>query len=349
MNRSFPALRGIAIILVVINHTITMGSSYALEFGVLPPSGWLKAALSTLAGLGIFAVPIFLFLSGCFFAYAANRDDLGRNYRIVKANLLHVLLPYLIWSCIFYIEIYLVRDQRLTATEYLKSLLVGYPFHFVPLLAFYYLVSPILIRATRYIGDWTIVLLVGVFQLFLLNITHPGILGFEFPAWANRLAPPVIASTLAEWAIFFPLGLIYVKTSKRVLPNLQKARWISFILTVILYALALLDVLYILEAPLARYLCPVAFMLITPTFQRNAIPLVRPLELIGKKAYGLYLMNLLVLDLILFSIQSLLPGLLAYYLLLLPILALATLAIPMLLMRSVERLAKPVVHRYVFG
>lgn len=349
MNRAFPALRGIAIILVVLNHTITMGTSYAQQNGVPDHEGIIKIVMIFLSGLGIFAVPIFLFLSGCFFAYAANKDDFVRNYKIVRTNLLHVLIPYFVWSIIFYLEVSLLHEQNFTMIEYLKNLLVGYPFHFVPLLAFFYLISPILIRASRYIGGWAIVILIGVFQLFLLNIAYPGVLGFEFPVWANQLAPPVISNSFAEWGVFFPLGLIYVKTSARVLPLLQKTLWLLILITVGLYLIAVLDILSIVDFPLARYICPITLMLISPTLKRNNIPMVRSLEKVGKKAYGLYLMNLLVLDIILISIQTFIPGIFQFNLLLLPILFLMTLEIPMLLMEKFERFSKPILYRYVFG
>ena len=326
-----------------------MGTSYGIESGNPGYEGVMKVVMTLLSGLGIFAVPIFLFLSGCFFAYAANKDDLKRNYKIVRANLLHVLMPFFIWSIIFYLEIYLLHDQSFTIWGYIKNLLVGFPYHFVPLLAFFYLISPILIRLSKFIGGWTIVVLIGALQLFLLNIEFAGILGFEFPIWVNRLVPPVLSSSLAEWGIFFPLGLFYVKSSSTVLPVLQKARWFLVVLTAGLYLVATLDVLSVINVPLARFLCPMTFMLITPTVQRNSIPFVRSLEQIGKKAYGLYLMNLLVLDSILFAIQTFIPGLLGYYLLLLPVLFILTLEIPMLIMRAADKNMKPVFNRYVFG
>jgi hypothetical protein len=90
-------------------------------------------------------------------------------------------------------------------------------------------------------------------------------------------------------------------------------------------------------------------MLVTPTINRKAIPWVRQLELAGKYAYGLYLMNLLVLDVTLFVIQQIAPALLNYLVLLLPALFGLTLALPIAIMRAVERFPRPFVYRYIFG
>jgi peptidoglycan/LPS O-acetylase OafA/YrhL len=349
LNRSFPALRGLAIILVVLNHSIHMTSNAARSQGVVASATWEQVLLFFFSGLGaIYAVPIFLYLSGAFFAYAASRDNLKANYRVVWNNVKHVAIPYLIWSIIFYFEIYFLHDKRFTVQEYIKNLIVGYPFNFVPLLIFYYFVSPLIIRAIRYLGWWVIVL-IGLYQLFLLNIVYPGILGFEFPGWMNILAPPVLSNTLAEWAIFFPLGLIYVKRINSQTEFVQKTKWVLLGLTILLYAIALLDVMEVVHMPLARYLAAVPFMLLASIFKRNSFPFVKQFEVLGKKAYGLYLMNLLVLDLLLFLFQSLAPGLMAYYLLVIALIFVLALLIPLFMINSFERLGHPVFQRYLFG
>jgi peptidoglycan/LPS O-acetylase OafA/YrhL len=348
MNRQFPALRGVAIILVVLNHTIAMGTNYPLQNGVPPVGQAAQIILDALSGIGLLAVPIFLFLSGCFFAYAARGDDIRANYKIVRVNLKPVLIPYLIWSILFYIELWLLHDGGFSLTGWVKNLIVGYPFNFIPLLVFYYLIAPLLIWLNKRIG-WFLVLLIGLYQLFLINVIHPGTLGFQLPGWAGWLTPPVLARTMADWAIFFPLGLVYVLNAKSVMPLLQRLKWIFVVLTVVLYAVALLNQQAIIDFPIARFLFPVTFIFITPTIKRDSIPWVRQFEMFGKRAYGLYLMNLLVLDLILLTIQTVLPGLFSYQLILMPFLFVLALAIPMAIMRAVERLPKPGMFRLIFG
>jgi hypothetical protein len=349
MNRSFPALRGLAILLVVLNHSIDMTSKSAHSQGIDITATWEQVLLSFLSGLGaIFAVPIFLYLSGAFFAYATSRGNLKSNYKVVWNNVKHVAIPYLIWSIIFYIEIYFLHDEHFTLREYVKHLIVGYPYNFVPLLIFYYLISPLLIRLIRHLG-WGVIFLIGLYQLMLLNVVYLGILGFQFPSWVGIIAPRVLSSTLAEWAIFFPLGLIYVMKITSQTAFIEKTKWVWTGLTVILYALALLDVLELIHLPLARFIAPVTFMLLASIFKRNAIPYVRQLEALGKNAYGLYLMNLLVLDILLVFVASFIPGVLAYYLLLMPLVFFLALMIPLWIINSFERFRSPALQRYIFG
>jgi peptidoglycan/LPS O-acetylase OafA/YrhL len=90
-------------------------------------------------------------------------------------------------------------------------------------------------------------------------------------------------------------------------------------------------------------------MLIAPTIPRNAFPWVRSFELLGKRAYGIYLTNLLVLDILLTLIQAIAPNLLGYTLLILPILGALTIYLPISLMAAVERIPKAGFYRFVFG
>ena len=218
----------------------------------------------------------------------------------------------------------------------------------MPLLIFYYLVSPLLIRLLRYLG-WYLIVIIAVFQLVLLNIVYPGVLGFQFPGWMSVLSPPVLATSLAEWAIFFPLGLVYIRYMARVTPVIQKLKWALVVITSGLYVVALLDFLAVISFPIARYLCPVSFILLTPIFNRNSIPMVKQFEVLGKRAYGLYLMNLIVLDILLVILVRFVPGLAGYYLLLLPVLLILAIEIPLLIMKGMEHSPRPLFNRYVFG
>ena len=347
MNRVFPALRGIAILLVVLNHTIDQGMIYPRSLGLISP-GWEQWILYSLSGLGLFAVPIFLYLSGSFFYYTAREDNLRSNYRIVWVNLKKIIIPYIIWSIIFYVEIYLIHGRACTPLECVKQLVVGYPFNFIPLLAFYYLISPFLVIAIRKWG-WVPVLLIGVLQVLLLNIVQPGTLGVAFPGWTSRLAPPILANTLADWAIYFPLGLLYGRYAPAHLAAARRYRWALMGLIAVTYALALLNALALIPFPAAKHLFPLFFILLAPVIDRQQIPAVKTVENIGRRAYGIYFMNLIVLDLLLLALTALFPGVFSYYWLILPLLFLLTLLIPLGVMKLVERIQNPPIYRYVFG
>jgi hypothetical protein len=213
----------------------------------------------------------------------------------------HILIPYLLWSILFYLWTYIHYQESYNLLGYLKNLLVGYPFHFVPLLVIYYLLSPILVRFGKSHG-LLLILIIGIYQLFLLNVIRPGILGFQFPEWTFYISPPVLRGTLAEWAIFFPLGLIYGLNAKNLLPRLVKIRWIFVAITFIFFILALLDLIFkIINFPISAYISVTSFILFIPTISSRSY--IRSLE-IGRRTYGIYLTHLIIIDLILIPVQA---------------------------------------------
>ena len=348
MNRQFPALRGLAISLVVLYHSIDMGTLAPRGLGYPPVEGWGRYVLLVFHQLGVFAVPTFLFISGCFAAYAARGTPPQLSWKTIWAGLKRILLPYLLWSILFYILIYVRRNETYTILGYVKNLLVGYPFHFVPILVFFYVISPLLVPLASRFGA-LLIGLIAIYQLILLNILSPGILGFVFPERMQLLVPPAVGSTMAQWGIYFPLGLVYSLNAKRVKPWLDKAKWGLAAATVAFFVLSVLHSADLIHLPLASYICPLTFILLAPLIKRNSIPLVRRLEEIGKRSYGLYLTHLIVLDLVFLVLQVTVPWVLAYQILLQPLLFATAMGIPLLVMNGIARSPARSVQRYVFG
>lgn len=348
MSRHFVALRGIAILLVVLNHTTDMGVFRPQSLGYAPVEGWGRYVLLTLHQLGVFAVPTFLFISGCFVAYAARGTPARLSWKTVWAGLKRILLPYLLWSIVFYVLIYVLKNETYTIPGYIKNLLIGYPFHFVPILVFFYAISPILVRLADRFGA-LLVGLIMLYQVTLLNISYPSILGFAFPEWTQFLVPPVLGETLTLWGIYFPLGLVYSLNAARVRPGLETLKWISLIATILFFLLSVLHQSSVIDFPLAAHICPLTFLLLSPLIKRDSIPLVRKVEEVGKRSYGLYLTNLIVLELVLLIIQLVAPWILGYQILLQPLLFISALEIPLLVMRWLARSPARAVQRYVFG
>lgn len=352
MNRQFVALSGLAMILIVLNHAVHMSLEFPAELGYALVSGWPRFLLTLLQSFGVFAVPVFLFISGSFVAYAASaasRTASPISLKFIWSGLRHILWPYLLWSVIFYGVIYLQYGQQFSPLGYAKNLIVGYPFHFVPLLMLFYIVSPLLIPLARRYGA-LLLIATGLVQLALLNIREPGMFLFEFPAFTARLFPPVIGNSFADWGIYFPMGLVFSLHARALKPYLLRWRWAFVAATVIIFVLGLLHVQGLVTAPWARFLCPVPLLFVIPVVERRAIPAVAQLEMVGKRSYGLYLTHLIVIDLLLVFMRFLFPTLLNYQLLLVPILFSAGVALPLLLMNVMSQRAQArKVYRYVFG
>jgi len=348
MNRHFGALQGLAIIIVVLYHSITFGMDPPRYDFSAPTQGWTYYLLVAIQQFGIFAVPTFLFISGCFFSYAARRYDTIRSmFKVVRNGLSHLLWPYAFWTILFYLMLYLLWSETSTPFEYLKGLATGFPYDFVPLIAFYYILTPFLIPiARRLFSGIILILFIALYQFILIaTVLYPQIFG-----WMDFLALPVLRTTLTIWAIYFPLGLVYSLNADQIMPWLQKFRWALLAIAIIFYVVNLLDVYSLVQFKLAQIISPIAFVLFSPTIQRNSIPKVRELEKVGKRSYGLYLSHLVVINVVFVVIERVTPWLFNYLLLLVTIVFVLTLTISLALMNGFTQLPKiRPAYRYVFG
>lgn len=347
MNRHFPALRGLAILLVVINHSVTLGLGAAREAGLVTAQ-IEKVILIAFKELGIVAVPIFLFLAACFFVYGAQEKTIRQGYGLVFQGLPHILVPYLVWSLVYCaVALWLFGDPISPAIA-LKNLIVGYPYNFVPLLVLFDLLAPLLVWAVRR-SPGLVLAAFFAFQLILINLLQPGWLGFRFPNWMGVLAVPVFKLPLAVWGVFYPLGLAYSLHTTNWTPVLKKWRNILAFLSLGLFLLAWLTQVSVIQVPLAEILAPIPAMLILASLNRKEIPFPRQLESLGKRSYGLYLTNLLVISILVALVKTSVPWLLHIQSALVLGLITITLVLPILIMQWVERVPGRATYRLVFG
>jgi peptidoglycan/LPS O-acetylase OafA/YrhL len=348
MSRQFGALSGIAMALIVLNHAIQLGMEAPIRSGYPAVSGYAMSVLAFLQALGVFAVPTFLFISGGFVAYAAQGDPPRLTSKFLINSLRHILIPYVIWSILFYILIALHQGRTFTITQYIKHLLVGYPFHFIPLLAIYYLFSPLLVTFARRYPIYLIVVFL-LTQLFVINIHYDGILGFQPPEVLRIFAPPVIGQTYADWGIFFPLGLVYGLKARQLQPALQKYHWIFVIATIIFFILASLTYRRIIDFEISRHLSTLTFVLLIPAIKRDRIPFVRSLERFGRRSYGIYLTHLIIIDVFVWIFESVFPVVLVYQIILITILLAAGIILPVAIIEASASGWFKKHHRLVFG
>ncbi len=102
-------------------------------------------------------------------------------------------------------------------------------------------------------------------------------------------------------------------------------------------------------APLAGLLLPVLAVFLLPLVRRETIPIASTLEYIGRRAFGLYLTNLIFLNLVLVAVRAVVPGLQQVLLLLVPVGFVLAVAALLGLAAAVERWPGPAAQRYVFG
>jgi fucose 4-O-acetylase-like acetyltransferase len=341
MNRQYGALSGVAILLIVLNHAIHFGLQ------VSPVEGpWLQV-LILLQALGAFAVPTFLFVSGAFLSYAAG----GLSRTFIRSSVERILWPYVIWSLAFYACLFVATDARYPMWGYFRNLLVGYPYHFVPLLLFWYVTAPLVVRASR---RHAVVLLaaVALYQGLLLALRFPGMFGpaAVLPAWAHRLEPPVLFIPMSDWALYFPLGLVLSLHHAALKPHMVRLRWLSAALTGGLFLLGILNAFGIVVAPWARLLAPMPLMFILPVVDRGMIPFLHRLEFLGRRSYGIYLAHFVVIN-ILVSLAATTKGSMGRFpAVVLPTFMIAALGLSLVMMHALARpQAARKLYRFVFG
>jgi surface polysaccharide O-acyltransferase-like enzyme len=338
MNRQYAALSGGAVVLIALNHAIHFG------FEMAPVGGTLQSVLIALQALGAFAVPAFLFISGAFLSYSAGQLSM----RFLRTNLERILWPYLSWSIAFYALVFVTTGEGQSLAGYAKSLLVGYPYHFVPLLVFWYAVAPLVVKFGRRHG---LLLLAGIgaYQSLLLLLRFPEIAGgWAVPDEVGRLLKvPILFTSMSDWAIYFPLGVVVSMHQAAIRTWLVRLRWLLAAAAGALFVAGVLNAVDVVSAPVARLVVPLPVMLLLPLVNRASIPMVRSLESLGRCSYGIYLAHFFVINVTVFIVANagVNVGAIRF-----PLLLAIALALPLGLMNLITRVPSARhVYRYVFG
>jgi peptidoglycan/LPS O-acetylase OafA/YrhL len=311
VQRQLPTLHGIAILTVILNHSVSLTIYIGQHFGLDQPTGIEYLVLTFLKTFGFFAVPIFLFSSGSFFVYSAHGKDVKSAYRTVWAGLKRLVLPYLIWSIIFYALLFFLEGPQYTFTGYIKNLLVGYPYNFVPLLFVLYGLAPLLVILARRL-PWLLIIGFLIYQLYLLNAVFPGALGFSFPSWALFLSPPVIRLPFATWGVFFPLGIVFTLYSNSLTPHIRRLVGVLVPAAIVFFIGIFLHDSELIYFPVSQILFPLALVPVLTLLRRDSLPQAQRLERVGKRAYGIYLMNLVIIDILLLGLHAAVPWLFGF-------------------------------------
>lgn len=348
MNRQFPAIRGFAIFLVVLNHSIVLSLQAITQYELERTPIWIRNLLLMVKEMGVVAVPIFLFLAGAFMMYALKDKTIFEGYRLVLPALRNVIFPYLLWSAFFYLVFFLVRGETYSLFGYLKNLLVGYPFNFVPTLVFFIFISPLIAWALRRFPFITMSAII-LYQILLVTIRLPGILGFSLPTWLGFLFIPVIGLPLALWAFFYPTGMLYIQYSEPFKNRLRAFLPVIITLTLVLFIIAVLKEIGTFDLPQAEWLLPMVFILLIPFINRKKIAFLAFFENLGKRSFGIYLLNLTVITLLVQAAANFIPWVFRLE----PFLVIVLIAITILLitqfMAWVERTFSRKVYNFIFG
>ncbi len=203
-------LRVISILAVVLIHTTTRHLEI-VHYDLINNSFALL-----LNQVSRFAVPLFFLVSG--FVLELNYKKM--NYLVyLKKRTSRILIPYLIWSIIYYYFIYTNHT-----TNFLKAILTGsasYQLYFVPSLFIFYLIFPLIHRIYFLISNKLVLIILAIIELFLLHTdyqTHTSIL------------PYPVAVFLFNYFVFV-LGMIFSRNRESFVKIINRFKLILFPLT----------------------------------------------------------------------------------------------------------------------
>ncbi|HTP08962.1 MAG TPA: acyltransferase [Anaerolineae bacterium] len=372
MNRRVFLLMGLAILAVVISHAAGWGQIAMFNWTdryrpVTVPNydqvGTLNDyILVVIRQLTSFAIPAFLFCSGFFVAFASRGARGEFTWRMVRARLINLLIPYLIWSNLWYVVDTLLGHGQ-PPGDYIPWLFTGMAaggsYYFVPLMCQFFLLAPFIVRLakTRPIVLLTVAGSIQAVALACkyLDAFHVGVPALS-PLYWQITAPWLIFL----WAFYFPLGVVCGLHGERIRQVVQRHY------RTILLALGVSCILAILEPELIYrgFNAEVRFvpLAVSPTlyslllvvgfvmYDRAKVPLANSLYSLGGKSYGIYLIHFKAMELVSRLIRQVAPMLLTFPVaVIFPVTFVVGLAVPLLLMRLVVQTRLRKSYRYLFG
>jgi membrane-bound acyltransferase YfiQ involved in biofilm formation len=370
MIRRLLYLNGVSITCVILFHAAGMGfvAMFAWAHRYLPAGVPAASQIGSPSYFGlrfieqliIFCIPAFLFVSGYFIAVATGKNRSTIGWEVVWARLKMLWIPYLLWTAIILVLQVILEDKSLSLRRLLLDVFTGETnevMYFIPLLTQFYLLAPLLVWLAK--KNWRL-LLVGVLilQIAVQLLAYPMFLGWDLPNAASlpNLAPKWFFISKVLW---FPLGVIFGLNLEQLKPFLQRWRWAFLTVALLAIPVGVLEwELYFrlsgLEwlshrETLVDTVYSLAVILSFLAFAQARLPLPRQMEQLGVKSYGIYLTHALFIQYAARLVYHLAPQLLAYQIVLLPLLILVGFAGPLVLMYLFERSPLRPYYKYVFG
>lgn len=368
MIKKLLAMNGLAILGAVMYHAAGWGfvamfwwvnqyrSVQAPNFDQLGSFSYF--GLRLIEQLIIFSIPVFLFVSGYFIAFACGKD-FSPKWSWIFTRLKFLVIPYLLWSLLM-IGMNIFFGQDYSWQDLIIAIFTGKAvaaFYFIPLLVQLYLLSPLLTRAARN-KPWLLLSISFLLMLVVRLGQYANLLGFEYPGRQiiSLFLPSWVFPGNLFWVVF---GMIIGFHYKQVLPVLVKLRWVFLSLTILLIPLGMWEWEKLLAASGQQWvasretfidnLYSISLILTFLTFGMKTLIGQRWLNDLGSKSFGIYLAQTLFLTLTAKAIYQILPSILQYQILLQPILIAAAILGPLLLMWLVKKTALNRYYVYIFG
>lgn len=370
MIRRLLQLNGISIIGVILFHAAGWGfvamfawsAQYAASVGPAYDPGGSVAyyVLRLMEQLAVFSIPAFLFVSGYFVAFATGRSQRTVGWNVIGARIKGLLIPYLLWSTLLF-ALAALQGQVYSPVQYVVGYLTGQAnpaYYYVPLLIQFYLLSPLLVPWAR--KHWRALLIgAGLIQLTVQLLYYPTLFGLATPA---ALEP--LVDTAPKW--FFPVRIFWFSFGMvagfhlaELKALLARIKWLALVTAVVLLPLGMVEweaILRISGQPLLTHretlldsVYSLAVLLAFLAFDKTPLPFAKRLEDLGAKSFGIYLVHSPVMEIVARGLYHVAPWVLAYQILFQPLIIVAGLGVPLLLMALVDRSPARKFYKYLFG
>lgn len=364
MSKRLLLLSGLAIFVVVINHAAGFGeiAMFLWTNRYRPVSAPNFDQVGSVAyyvylilrQLGSFSVPAFLYISGFSIPYTM-RTSVGeaKTWKVLGVKIKNLAIPYLIWSFIVFAANFLLDKTQSPLDFFLWIFTQGVagPYYFIPLLCYLYLLSPFLYMLAR--KNWRLLLwITALFQIAPIVFEYLALFKVQIPGvdFLSNLVPDWF---FIRWSFYFALGIACGLNLEPFRNFITKIKWPLLALTCLTFALNVFEAeavyryvnhtdpsMWYPYAGVERitfHLFAVSFILCYWGFAELKIPFERSLRNLGIKTYGIFLIHYIVILYASSIIYHVAPWILGQQVLFFPILVLAGLGIPLILMVVVSK------------
>jgi peptidoglycan/LPS O-acetylase OafA/YrhL len=300
--------------------------------------------------LDTFSVPAFLFISGFFIAFMAKGKEKTLTWQMVLPRVKVLLIPFIIWTIIRYA---LLRHVPTSVDEVLD------PYHFIPILIQFYLISPLLVPMAR--NRWKLLLIVAaVLHLSIHTLRYLSGLDVILPGQELILSLTPRWFFLGQQPFWFPFGLVFGLHLQQHSQQLARMKWQLLAATIIS------AILMVAEYQIGDYLNGLTwvgpsfsgltknfyiffFILLILAINESSFPRSKDISNLGAKSLGIYMGNIPAIYVTAVLMYHFTPWALGSQLLYQTILAIAGLGGPLLLMWLVRQTPLRAGYRYLFG
>ncbi len=368
MVRRLLELNGLSIISVVLFHSAGMAfvAMFAWAHRYLPPGAQASQQIGSLSyyylraieQFIVFSIPAFLFVSGYFISVATSRDKGTLGWDVVWSRIKYLVVPYLIWSIVALLLLFLEKGT-LTIREILLGLLLGDSnevMYYVPLLTQFYLISPFLVIFAK--RNWKVfITIAAMIQLIVILLAYPTFLGLDIPSAQEfqRLIPKWFFPARMLW---FSLGIAFGLNITQFKSFINRYGRVLLIIAVLCFPIGMIEweIYFRLSGEqwlnhretIVDTLYSLAVIFSFLGIQRT-LPSSARLSSLSVKSYGIYLTHAIIIVLVARIIYHAAPRLLGYYVVFQLLLFLIGLGGPLIGMAIVNHSPLRKYFKYLFG